>query len=569
MYVLGIGQIGGQDSSAVLIKDGMIKIAIEEERLSRIKHEGGLPEKSIKKVLEYEGISYKDIDHIAIVDRPYFRILKRIIDWYIPKILTHPKNVFYHIFYNEIPGLIDFIRAKEKLKFNFGKKTKIHFIEHHLTHMASAFLVSPFNDSAILSMDARGEIATTVIGIGEGTKIKKINEAKMPHSLGMFYAAITNYLGFSHGEDEYKVMGLASYGDPVYIKEFRDIISFSNKKLLKANLKYFSYQNGRGFFSKYFFNTFGEPRKHDDKLEKKHRDIAASAQLLLEELIIKLAIHLKEITGKKNLCMAGGVALNCVANSKLYEKKIFDNIFVQPAAGDNGGALGAAFHVYNSILNKKRKYEMKSALLGPEFSNDQIEKFLKISKINYRKSDDICKETAQFLSKGKIIGWYQSRMEFGPRALGSRSILADPTNPKMKDRINSYVKFREEFRPFTPSVKSESASIYFNLDFISRFMLFVFPVRDKYKEKLPAITHVDGTARVQCVDKSIQPKYWKLLDEFEKIKDFPVLLNTSFNIMGEPIVYSPDQAIRCFYGSGIDTLIIGDFIVEKNEKNNS
>jgi carbamoyltransferase len=212
---------------------------------------------------------------------------------------------------------------------------------------------------------------------------------------------------------------------------------------------------------------------------------------------------------------------------------------------------------------------MKSALLGPEFSNDQIEKFLKISKVSYRKSENICKETAQFLSKGMIIGWYQSRMEFGPRALGSRSILADPTNPKMKDRINSYVKFREEFRPFTPSVKSESASIYFNLDFISRFMLFVFPVRDKYKEKLPAITHVDGTARVQCVDKSIQPKYWKLLDEFEKIKDFPVLLNTSFNIMGEPIVYSPDQAIRCFYGSGIDTLIIGDFIVEKNEKNNS
>lgn len=563
MYVLGIGQIGGQDSSAVLLKDGKIIIAIEEERITRVKHIGGFPKKSIEKILELEGIKLNDIDHIAIVDRPFYRFFRRITDWYIPKMLIYPKNSFYHILYDEIPALIDFFKAKEKLLSSLHSNTKVHIVEHHITHMASAFLVSPYDEAAILTLDARGELATTAVGVGNGKKIKKINEAKMPHSLGMFYAAITDYLGFKHGEDEYKVMGLASYGEPNYIEKFRDIIQFDKKNLLINNLKYFSYQNGRGFFSKEFYNFFGPARKPNEPIEKKHKDLASSAQLLLEELVIKLCKYLKEITNMKNLCMAGGVALNCVANSKLYEEKIFENIFVQPAAGDNGGALGAAYYVYNTILSNERNYVMETALLGPEFSNEEIEKTLIISKVTFNKSDNICKETAQALATGKIVGWFQNKMEFGPRALGSRSILADPTDPNMKDRINSYVKFREEFRPFTPSVKSEKAKKFFDLDFVSRFMLFVFPVKEKYKKILPAITHVDGTARVQCVEKSVEPKYWELLDEFEKIKDVPIVLNTSFNIMGEPIVFTPENAIRCFYGSGIDILVIGDYIIKK------
>ena len=563
MYRLGIGQIGGQDSSAILLKDGKIKFAIEEERITRIKHIGGFPKKSIDKILELEGIELKDIDHIAIVDRPFYRFIRRITDWYIPKLFNYPKNSFYHILYDEIPALIDFFKAKEKLSSGLKSNTKIHFIEHHITHMASAFLVSPFDEAAILTLDARGELATTAFGVGNGNIIKKINEAKMPHSLGMFYAAITDYLGFKHGEDEYKVMGLASYGEPIYFEKFSNILRFDEQNLLITNLKYFSYQNGRGFFSKKFYDLFGPTRKPEEPIEKIHKDLASSAQLLLEELVIQLGTYLKKITKKKNLCMAGGVALNCVANSKLHQKKIFDNIFVQPAAGDNGGALGAAYYVYNTILSNERNYIMKSALLGPEFSNKDIEKALIISKVSYKKSDNICRETAKALAAGKIVGWFQFKMEFGPRALGSRSILADPTDSKMKDRINSCVKFREEFRPFTPSVKSEKAKIFFDLDFVSRFMLFVFPVREKYKKILPAITHVDGTARVQCVERSIEPKYWKLLDEFEKIKEVPIVLNTSFNVMGEPIVFTPDQAIRCFYSSGIDILVIGDYIVEK------
>ena len=563
MYILGIGQIGGQDSSAVLIKNGKIILAIEEERLTRIKHKGGFPKEAISKILEIEGITFSEINHIAIVDRPVFRFIRRITDWYLPKMIKHPMNSIYHIFHDEVPTILKFFKIKKKLLIDSNYRAKIHFVEHHLTHMASAFLLSEFEEAAILTLDARGEIATTAIGIGRGNQIQKLKEAQMPHSLGVFYAAITNYLGFMHGSDEYKVMGLASYGKPSYLKKFRDLIKFNKKKLLITNLKYFSYQNGRGFFSKHFFNKFGPPRKSNEPITDHHKDLASSAQHLLEELLVQLATHVKEITNMKNLCMAGGVALNCVANGKLYEKKIFDNIFVQPASGDNGGALGAAYYVHNSILKNKKNFIMNSALLGPEISDIEIEDALKISKLKYVKSKNICEETAHELAGGKIVGWYQSKMEFGPRALGSRSILADPTDPKMKDRINSYVKFREEFRPFTPSVKSEKANEYFNIDFISRFMLFVAPVREIYKNILPSITHVDGTARIQCVEKSVQPLYWNLLNEFEKIKKVPIVLNTSFNIMGEPIVYSPSQALRCFYGSGIDTLVLGNYIIRK------
>ncbi len=563
MYVLGIGQVGGFDSSAVLIKDGEILCAIEEERLSRVKHVGGYPAQAIEHVLGQAGISLKEVEHIAIVDRPLLRFFHRTMVWYLPKLISHPQNALYHILHDEMPAVFDFYKAKRKLLEKSDGRPKVHFVEHHIAHMASAFLVSPFEEAALLTLDAMGEVASTVLGSGRGNEIKKLKEARMPDSLGVFYAAITDFLGFKAGEDEYKVMGLASYGKLEYLQHFRKLIQFNEGSLLKTDLSYFTYQNGRGFFTDKFYRIFGPPRNSREPIEQRHLDLGASAQALLEEIILSLVRHLRELVPVENLCLAGGVALNCVANGKIARGNIFENIYIQPAAGDHGGALGAAFYIYNSVLNQPRNYVMKTANLGTCFSNEEIENMLKVTKVPYRKSDDICRETAEFLAEGKIIGWFQGNMEFGPRALGCRSILADAMDPGMKDKINMYVKFREEFRPFAPSVKSERCSEFFDSRHESPFMLLITDVREEYKAKLPAITHVDGTARVQSVDKNIEPRYWKLLDEFEKIRGLPVLLNTSFNVMGEPIVHTPEQAVRCFFGSGIDVLAMGDFIIEK------
>ncbi len=564
MYVLGIGQIGGFDSSVALLKDGELRMAVAEERLTRRKHLGGYPEKALKKVLEHEGIGLPDVDHIAIVDRPLLRFFWRTGEWYLPKLLKHPATSVYHILHDEIPQLLDFGRARHKLLRESKGRAKVHFVEHHAAHQASAFYASGFEDAALLSFDARGEVATTALGVGNGIDHKIQQRARHPHSLGMFYAAITDHLGFQHGNDEYKVMGLASYGNPKYLHEMRDLIRFDPDRLVVTNLEYFTYQNGHGFLSDKFSEVFGPKRGYDEPVEDQHQDIAASAQAVLEEIVISLAQHAKRTTGKNRLCMAGGVALNCVANGKVYKERIFDEIFVQPAAGDDGGALGAAYYVNHHVLRERRRFVMHTANVGPTVDDKAIERALEISKVPFRKSDNICREVAQALSEGKIVGWYQGRMEFGPRALGSRSILADPTNPNMKDLINSYVKFREEFRPFAPSCKKEAASKFFELDFPSPFMLFIVDVKEQAKGLLPAITHVDGTARVQCVAQEHEGRYWELLDEFEKLSGVPVVLNTSFNVMGEPIVDTPQDALRCFFSTGMDVLAVGDYIVYKN-----
>lgn len=566
MYTLGVGQIGGLDSSVVLLRDEKLLWAVQEERLTRIKHVGGYPEKSIAWCLRNCNISLSDIEHIGLVDQPYLRLIRRAVEWYLPTLFTHPTNTIYHLFRNEIPLLLDFVRAKDKLIRQSEGKAKVYYLNHHLCHAASVFFPSPFEEAAIWTVDARGEVVTLTIGIGQGRSIKTFQTVNMPASLGMFYAGITDYLGFKHSEDEYKVMGMASYGEPYFIDDFRRIIRFDPDRILKLDLSYITYHQGRGFFSQKFTDLVGPARKPGAPLEDRHFAIAASAQKILEDIGIQIARLIRSRTQMRNLCIAGGVALNCVMNGKIVAERIFDRVFVPPAAGDDGGALGAAYLLYNRYASNPRKFVLENANLGPGFTDKEIEYELLISKVPYRKTDSIVRETAAMLRQGKIIGWFQGRMEFGPRALGCRSILADPTQPGMKDLINKYVKHREEFRPFAPAVKADRASDYFVIDFESPYMLFVADVKAEAKLKLPAITHVDGTARVQSVRSEQNPIFYDLIDEFEKLSGIPVVLNTSFNVAGEPIVCTPHEAIRCFYSTGLDALCIGSFIVDKNNK---
>jgi carbamoyltransferase len=379
----------------------------------------------------------------------------------------------------------------------------------------------------------------------------------------MLYAAVTDYLGFKYGTDEYKVMGLASYGKPRFIEDFRKIVSYNAKNLFSLNLSFFTFQKGYGFLSDKFYALFGNRRHKKEEINQRHADIAASLQLLLEEIVMKILIDWKARTNEKNLCLSGGVALNCSMNGKIFKSGLFEHIFVFPASGDDGGAFGAAAYIYYGMLGLPRTAVLNSALMGPSFDDNVILKELEISKTKYQYVQSPAKEAAQLIADGNIVGWYQGKMEFGPRALGSRSILADPTRRDMKELINKYVKHREEFRPFAPSVKKETQEEYFHINFDSPFMTFVVDVKDTYKDILPAITHVDGTARVHTVERQTDPLYWELLDEFEKIKRVAVVLNTSFNVMNEPIVNTPREALRCFFSTGMDALIMGHYLIKK------
>ncbi len=563
MYILGLGQIGGEDSSAVLLKDGLVMGAVAEERMSRIKHHGGFPEQAMKWCLEEAGLTMEQIDYVAIVDKPWLRLRKRLINWYGKNLFSYPGYSLYHILHDEIPAFLDFYRFRDKLKKLSKKRSKIIFIEHHIAHQSSVYFQSPFTESLILSMDARGEYCSTMMSIGRGNKIEVLKSREMPHSLGMLYAAVTDYLGFKYGSDEYKVMGLASYGKPGFIEDFRKLAFYDAKKMFSLDLSFFTFQNGYGFFSDKFYSVFGRPRNKKEEIKERHADIAASLQLLLEEIVMKILVDWKARTNQKNLCLSGGVALNCSMNGKIVKSGLFDRIFVFPASGDDGGAFGAAAYIYYGLLRLPRQPELNSALIGPSFDDSEILEELEISKAKYLYVESPGKEAAQLIADGNIVGWYQGKMEFGPRALGSRSILADATRSDMKGLINKYVKHREEFRPFAPSVKKEAQDKYFNINFDSPFMTFVVDVKNAYKKILPAITHVDGTARVHTVDRNTDPLYWALLDEFEKIKMVPVVLNTSFNVMGEPIVNTPREALRCFFSTGMDALIMGHYLIKK------
>ena len=596
--ILGISAFY-HDSAAALIIDGNIVAAAQEERFSRKKHDPRYPLNAVNYVLSEGKLKLNEIDHIVFFEKPFLKF-ERLLETYMA---FAPRG--FKSFSLSMP-----LWLREKLfqkRFLFEKLQqhdeefkdikKIKFSEHHYSHAASAFYPSPFKEAVVLTLDGVGEWATTTVAIGKGNKLEMIKEIHFPHSLGLLYSAFTYYTGFKVNSGEYKVMGLAPYGKPKYkdliIKELMDLKEDGSFKL---NMKYFNYATGLTMTNKRFSNLFGHPVRDPKKdlLNDFHMDIASSIQAVTEEIIIRLTKNIANEYKIKNLCLAGGVALNCVANGKILRQKIFENIWIQPAAGDAGGSLGAALAYWHQELSKPReifKDQMKGAYLGPKFSENQIEKQLIQLKGKYYKktSNEISSIVAKELSKSKTVGWFQGRMEFGPRALGGRSILADPRSEKMQKELNLKIKFRESFRPFAPSILREDVNNWFELNYDSPYMLLVSDVKkDKQitmseKDKklfgieklnikrstIPAITHVDYSARIQTVHKETNPKYYDLLNEFKKITGCPVLVNTSFNVRGEPIVCSIEDAFNCFMGTNLDILVLEEFILFKNEQDQS
>ena len=433
-----------------------------------------------------------------------------------------------------------------------------------MSHAASTFLISPFKEAAILTLDAVGEWTTTSYGYGKDNEIKLLKEIHFPNSLGLFYSAITAFLGFKVNNDEYKVMGLASYGKPIYYNKLKRLIQVKKDGSFRLNLDYFSYHYNLNMFSKKLEQEFFEPRMPESKIEQKHKDLAASLQKLLEDIIVNIANHVYKETKLNRLCLAGGVALNCVANTEILKRTKFKEVFIQPAAGDSGGALGVAYHTYNIILKNKRKI-MEHAFLGPEYSNEEIKEFLIKKNIKFEELEEkeLLNNVAKLIYDNKIVGWFQGRMEFGPRALGNRSILANPLNKEMKDILNNKVKHREDFRPFAPTALKEEAHKYFNIKQYDPFMLLIADVKSK---KIPAVTHFDNTARLQTIEEKNNPRFYNLIKEFKRISKVPVVINTSFNVRGEPIVLSPEHAYSCFMNTGIDILVMNNFLINKINK---
>lgn len=562
MNVLGIGGYS-HDSAAVLLCEGQLVAGVAEERLTRVKHQGGIPRKAVQYCLDTAGLTHDDIDHIGSYMRPGMRMIRRI-PYRLRQMIRSPKYSAAYIGYEFLHNA-QYVSGLRTLR---GRNTQLHFMEHHPAHAASAFLVSPFDRAALLTLDYIGEWPATWAGVGEGTSVRHVYSEHYPNSLGVFYTAITDYLGFLRASDEYKVMGLASYGKPEYLDEFRKIIAFLPHGRYRIDLSWFKchYLPGsrHGYMSEGFVKRFGSPRTKGEAIEERHANIAASAQAILEEAVLHIAHNLHETTGLTDLCLAGGVALNCAMNGRLLRESPFERIYAQPAAGDDGIAIGAAFQLYHALAGAERCFVMDDARIGPEYGDDAIRHFLDLAKIPYETPPDLVARTAELIAAGNIVGWYQGRMEFGPRALGARSILADPTRPEMKDLINKYVKHREEFRPFAPSCLEERAHEYFEgCGHPSPFMLFVYPVKPEKRAEVPAITHVDGTARVQTVSRKTHPLYYGVIEAFSRLRGVPMVLNTSFNVMGEPIVNTPEDAVRCFYSTGMDALAIGKYVLLK------
>lgn len=561
--ILGVGGYTA-DASATLLVDGEVIGAIEEERFTREKHQGGWPEAAIEFLLKSAKLKLSDVGHATFSYNPWLRLTYRLPHRLV-RLPRYPIESAF-LFGNEILTVGRFVSALKDL----GKKgPKVHALRHHLCHVASAFFTSPYDEAALYSVDQRGEWDTTLWGRGKGLDIETLGATPYPHSLGVFYTGITLHLGFA-ANDEYKVMGLASYGKPRLADRLRRVVRFEKGGQFRLELPYFQHQNTQGlrkksFFTDVFMNEFGPPRKRGEPLTEHHKDLAASAQRVFEECAFHQLRHLHELTRLPNLAMAGGCGLNGVMNGRIYDETPFKHVFVPSVSGDNGLSLGGAYYARHHLLRRPRGKPLLRADLGTSYTDAAIEERLKLYKLSYRRVEDIVPATVELLLAGKIIGWFQGRMEFGARALGNRSIVANPTLPTMKDKINKYVKFREEFRPFAPSVLEESASRYFKLRDPIPFMTVVVDVTPEGAERLPATTHVDGTARVQTVNREEMPLYWRLISEFGKVSGTPVVLNTSFNVMGEPIVENPDQAIRCFFSCGLDALCIGRFVLEKDQ----
>jgi carbamoyltransferase len=563
-HVLGVSCFY-HDSAAALLRDGEIVAACQEERLSRKKHDSGFPSRAVRYVLKEGGISPDQLDAVGFYDKPLLKF-ERMLSTYVA---TFPRS--FSSFRKAIP-----VWLHEKLwvpslirKELAPYKGPILFAEHHMSHAASCFLVSPFEEAAILTVDGVGEWATATFATGRGTDIQMFKEIRFPHSLGLLYSAFTYYLGFKVNSAEYKVMGLAPYGKPVhYDRIMKEMVQLNEDGSFKLNMKYFSYDYGLTMTNGRFDDFFGgPPRKPETWMTEREFDIAASVQKVCEEVVLRMTRYIHKETGLTNLCMAGGVALNCVANGRVIRETPFKSLFVQPAAGDAGGAVGVAHYLYNTIEKKARTRAWTHAYLGPAYGDAEIQEYLDGQGAKYRVLSDaeLVQGTARLLSEGNVVGWFQGRMEFGPRALGGRSILADPRDPKMRDTLNMKIKFREGFRPFAPSVLADKASEWFDIDCDSPYMLLVAQVRDG-KRVIPSVTHVDGSARLQTVTRKESPLYYDVIAEFGRITGVPVIINTSFNVRGEPIVCTPHDAYLCFMRTNMDHLVLGHFLLDKKEQ---
>ena len=597
--ILGISAFY-HDSAASIVIDGKIIAAAQEERFTRIKHDSNYPYNAVEFVLKYANLKLSNVDHIVFFEKPFLKF-ERLLETYVafaPKgfsQFTKAMPLWLRDKLFQKKQLINFLKIHDN---NFKDENKLFFSEHHLSHAASAFYPSPFNEAIVLTADGVGEWATTTVAIGKGKELQIKKEIHFPHSLGLLYSAFTYYTGFKVNSGEYKLMGLAPYGDPKYTKIIKEnLIDIKKDGSFRLNQKYFDFATGLRMVNCKFEELFNQKSRDskNQKINQFHMDIAASIQEVTEEIMLTLARSLREEYKVKNLCLAGGVALNCVANGKILKEKIFDNIWIQPAAGDAGGSLGAALAFWYIHMKKERiineSDQMNGSYLGPEFDEASIKKEFDLIGANYEILSDteITNSTVKSLEDGDAVGWFQGRMEFGPRALGGRSILGDPRSPTMQKNLNLKVKYRESFRPFAPSILQEDIKDWFELESFSPYMLLVANVKKdkiiKMKEnekklfgiqklnikrsEIPAVTHVDYSARVQTVNLETNPKYHKLISKFKEITGCPILINTSFNVRGEPIVATPTDAFNCFMGTELDTLVVGNFFLKKNDQKKS
>ncbi len=590
VYILGISAFY-HDSAACLIKNGKILAASQEERFTRKKHDFSFPMNAINYCLKEAGITTKDLTYVAYYEKPFIKF----------------ERILYTYFRYAPFGIQSFLKAmplwlkqkiflKDTIQEKLNYEGEIIFTEHHESHAASAFYPSPYENAAVLTMDGVGEWTTTSYGVGNGNALNLLADIKFPHSLGLLYSAFTYYIGFRVNSGEYKLMGLAPYGEPKYVDLIKDnLLDIKADGSFKLNMKYFNYCAGLTMTNNRFHQLFGDAaRKPETKLTQKHMDIARSIQVVTEEIVLKMADHVYDETKQENLCLAGGVALNCVGNGKILRKSKFKNVWIQPAAGDAGGALGAALFVWYKYLNNMRNVNNEDDLqsgsyLGPQYDDESVTQFVKSNESVYEKMDDeqMTKRIAELIRDENVIGLFQGRAEFGPRALGARSIIADARSEKMQEVLNLKIKFRESFRPFAPSVLEQDVGEYFEMDSKSPYMLLVAPVNSKQvleesrsvnegglnrlktkRSHIPAVTHVDYSARIQTVTEKTNGTYYRIIDEFKKLTGSSVIINTSFNIRGEPIVGSPEDAYRCFMCTNMDYLVIGNYLFDKSKQPN-
>jgi len=576
MYILGINAYHA-DSSAAIFKDGIMIAATEEERFRRIKHWAGFPSQAIEFCLKEAGITLDQLDHIAIGRDPKAKFWKKI-----KFAIAHP-NIGFSTIMSRLKNAQQVSSLEDEFAKHFPSinketlKTKIHQVEHHRAHLGSAFFASPFEEAALLSIDGSGDFTTTMIGIGKGNDIEVLDSLDFPHSVGIFYSAFTQYLGFPHYGDEYKVMGLAPYGEAKYVEKVKNVIKFTEDGLFRLDLSYFnatksgvvSYgddhiPNVARLFSDKMVALFGPTRKKEDELTQYHKDLAASVQRVTELLIFHVLEGLYKKTGLKNVCIAGGVAQNSVANGKITLNTSFEHVYIPSAGHDAGISMGAALYVNNQVLKNPRQPAIWSAYTGSRFSNDEIEAYLKSRNIEYRNlpDEELYDVVSDQLINAGVVGWFSGRAEFGPRALGGRSILADPRRNDVKEILNLKIKRRESFRPFAPSILKEYVDEYFEVNDVVPFMEKVFPIKKEMQSKIPAVTHVDGSGRLQSVDRTISPRYYDLIDAFRKKSGVPILVNTSFN-ENEPIVNSPEHALECFLRTQMDMLVLENCVITR------